>query len=193
MKSTDERAAAILDFMENACRLKDTHRSGRTPRGEPESVAAHSWAVCLLALLLEDDFPDVDFAGLARLLIIHDLGEAISGDIPATEQDGSDKSARERADLLTLAAPLPEDLRKRLLDIWDEYASGETETARLAKALDKIETMSSHVAGEQDVGFDYLWNLGYGRRWTDGDPRLLRIRREVDRRTRAAAERRPPP
>ena len=189
MTSTDERAAAILDFMDGACRLKDTPRSGRTPRGDKESVAAHSWAACLLALLVEDEFSDVDFGRLARLLIVHDLGEAVSGDIPATEQDGTDKSARERADLLTLAAPLPADLRERLLELWDEYDSGETPTARLAKALDKIETMSGHVSGAQDDGFDYLWNLGYGRRWTDGDPRLSRIRGEVDRRTRDAARR----
>ena len=39
-----------------------------------------------MAMLLAPEFPDVDFARLIKICIVHDLGEAIGGDIPAPEQ-----------------------------------------------------------------------------------------------------------
>ena len=182
------RLTAILDFLAEAQQLKDTLRSGRTAAGIQESAAAHSWGVSLLAVLMQPDLGPLDMAKLLKLCVIHDLGEVISGDIPAPEQDPSfDKTAQERADFQTLTQALPQDLRAELSALWEEYAAGESREAQLAKGLDKIETMVQHISGAQAPGFDHLWNLGYARARTDADPVLQRIRVEVDRRTRAAA------
>lgn len=184
----DARCEAILDFLATAQRLKDTHRSGRTGAGAPEGVAAHSWGVCLLAVLLERDLAPLDVGRLLKLCILHDLGEAISGDVPAPEQrPGHDRIRRERADLHTLTANLPPDLRDELRTLWDEYATGATREARLAKGIDKLETMMQHIGGAQAPGFDFLWNLGYARDRTDADPVLAALRRAVDARTRTRA------
>ena len=48
------RLAGTLEFLRAAERLKTTHRSGYTSAGEPESVAEHTWRVCLMALVLLD-------------------------------------------------------------------------------------------------------------------------------------------
>ena len=181
------RIAALHDFFLRAGALKDTLRSGRTPGGAPESTAAHSWELCLLVLLHADALEGLDLAHLLKLCIVHDLGEAISGDIPATEQVG-DKSAEERADLVTLCDGLPGDLRDEILALWDEYDAGQSPEARAAKGFDKLTTMLSHVGGAQEAGFDHLWNLGYGRRWTEDGGLLEALRTDVDARTRAAAE-----
>ncbi|MDO6729424.1 HD domain-containing protein [Marinovum sp. 2_MG-2023] len=184
-----DRFDRVLAFLRRAARLKDTLRSGRrTGDGALESVAAHSWSLCLLALLLEDDMDRVDMLQLLRLCILHDLGEAISGDVPAIDQDPAvDKSARERDDLLTLSDGLPEDIKHRILKLWAEYDAGETTEAQWAKGLDKIETMLQHVTGRQDADFDYLWNLGYGVKWTERTPLLKTLRAKVDVMTRAKA------
>ena len=50
-----DRLDRLFAFLQRAERLKDTLRSGRTAEGRPESVAAHSWSLCLLVLLLEDE------------------------------------------------------------------------------------------------------------------------------------------
>lgn len=183
-----DRHDRILSVLMQAGALKDTFRSGHTLRGHPESVAAHSWSLSLLALLLEPELEGIDMAHLLKLIVVHDLGEAIGGDIPAIHQDPTvSKAAEERADLLTLLADLPEDLRARLTELWDEYEAGETPEAQMAKGLDKLETMTQHVAGQQVPEFDYLWNLGYGTSRTDKTALLRRLRTKVDALTRAAA------
>ena len=183
-----DRLDRLLDFLQRAERLKDTLRSGRTAEGRPESVAAHSWSLCLLVLLLEDEIAGADLLQLLRLCLVHDLGEAISGDVPAIHQTTEDdKSARERADLLTLCDGLPEDVTTRLLALWEEYDRGETPEAALAKGLDKIKTMVQHVTGTQQPDFDYLWNLGYGVSRTAQTDLLRDLRHRVDAMTRHKA------
>ena len=49
-----------------------------------------------MAMLLAPEFPDVDFARLIKICIVHDLGEAIGGDIPAPEQARRAPRARPR-------------------------------------------------------------------------------------------------
>jgi putative hydrolases of HD superfamily len=181
----DARASdlqGILDFLRAAEALKTAKRSGWTTAGEPESVAEHTWRLCLMAMVLGPAFPDVDFAKLVKICIIHDLGEAIGGDIPAPEQArrGDAKSGDERRDLVTLLAPLPPDLRADIVALWDEYEAAASPEARLAKALDKLETILQHTQGDNPPDFDYRFNIGYGRQYTAGHPVLVELRRILD-------------
>lgn len=179
----------ILTFLRSAERLKDTIRSSHTSSGRPESVAEHTWRLCLMAVLLRNEFPKVDFGRLIRICVIHDLGEAIGGDIPAVNQvAGAPKSGQERRDLLTLLGPLPERLRAELAELWDEYEAAATDEARLAKALDKLETILQHVQGRNPAGFDHRFNLGYGRQYTDYEPLIATIREMLDRESRRLAD-----
>ena len=188
MTPSADRIAAILGFLDEANRLKDTLRSGRTPQGRQESTAEHSWRLCLLAILLGDTLEGVNLLRLIKICIVHDLGEAISGDVPATDQRaGDDRAARERADLVTLCAPLPDDLKAEMIALWDEYAAAQTPEAVMAKGLDKIETMLTHSTGSNPADFDYGFNLSYGVEATDRHPLLASIRSHVDVRTRRRA------
>jgi putative hydrolases of HD superfamily len=178
----------VLEFLRAAERLKDAGRSAYTSEGKRESVAEHSWRLSLMALVLAGNLPDVDFAKLAKICIIHDLGEAIGGDIPAPQQDAAvGKSAQERKDLLHLLAPLPSSLQEEITALWDEYEEATSVEARLAKGLDKLETILQHNQGRNPPGFDYRYNLHYGRRYT-GEPSLLAAVREIlDRETERRA------
>lgn len=185
-----ERIRSILAFVQEAERLKDTLRSGFTRQGSPESVAEHSWRLCLLVILFEKELPGLDMLKLVKLCILHDLGEAISGDVPAIEQKPDDgaRQARERRDFITLCKPLPQDLKAEMLALWDEYSEARTAEAIFAKGFDKIETMLQHVIGGNPADFDYAFNLGYGRERTDAHPLLRQIREPVDEATRARAQ-----
>ena len=181
--------AGLLAFLRRAESLKDTLRSGYTSGGRRESVADHTWRLCLMALLLHDRFPEVDFARLVKICVVHDLGEAIGGDIPAPEQaEAGAKAGQERRDLLDLLSPLPDRLRAEITELWDDYEAASTPEARLAKALDKLETLLQHTQGANPPDFDYRFNLDYGRRFTSGDPTIEAIRQALDEATRRRAE-----
>lgn len=181
--------AGLLEFLRNAEQLKNTIRSGYTSEGRRESVAEHTWRLCLMALVIEEHFPDVDFARLVKICIVHDLGEAVGGDIPAPEQaEPGGKAEQERRDLLRLLDPLPVQLRDEIAVLWDEYEQAATPEARLAKALDKLETILQHTQGMNPEDFDYRFNLNYGRRYTSEDPLIAKIRRVLDEETERRAE-----
>ncbi len=179
----------ILEFLRSAERLKNTVRSAHTSEGRQESVAEHTWRLCLMAVVLEAHFPEVDFERLIKICIIHDLGEAIRGDIPAPLQhsDGA-KAGEERADLMRLLKPLPKRLRGEIASLWDEYEHASTAEARLAKALDKLETILQHNQGLNPEDFDYRFNLDYGRRYTADDPVIVEIRSILDAETARRAD-----
>jgi putative hydrolase of HD superfamily len=185
--STDD-LDGILAFLRAAERLKTVTRSGWTSTGQPESVAEHTWRLCLMAMVLYGRAPGIDLARLLRMCLVHDLGEAIRGDVPAPAQaTPGAKSADERADLLELTAPLPAALREEIVALWDEYEAAVSVEARLAKGLDKLETILQHTQGMNPADFDYGFNLGYGRRFTEGDPVLAALRDRLDEATRRRA------
>lgn len=174
-----------LAFLKMAEALKDTLRSGHTSQGRPESTAEHSWRLCLLALAFEDQLRGVDMLRLLKLCILHDLGEAIHGDVPAVVQvDKQAKHAQERQDMLQLTAPLDAGLRAQFMALWEEYEAGSSQEAALVKALDKLETVLQHNQGSNPPGFDDAFNLGYGQQYTAAHPLTAAIRAVLDRDTR---------
>ena len=184
----------ILDFLRAAERLKSTTRTGYTSAGTQESVAEHTWRLCLMAVVLAPAFPDVDFAKLVKICIIHDLGEAIHGDVSAPEQArraalgiAGGKADQERHDLLELLAPLPPARRDEIASLWDEYEAAQSAEAKLAKALDKLETIMQHNQGLNPADFDYRFNLGYGRQHTADNPLIAQVRAILDQETEARA------
>lgn len=167
-------------------------RSAHTATGERESVAEHTWRLCLMAMLVAPAFPAVDVSRLLRICIVHDLGEALHGDIPAPEQarrarEGVTKAGDERADLIALIAPLPSGQRQEILGLWDEYEAATTPEAKLAKALDKLETILQHTQGKNPPDFDYRFNLAYARAATTGDPLIEELRALLDAETERRA------
>jgi putative hydrolase of HD superfamily len=180
----------VLEFLRHAERLKSVQRSAWTSEGVRESVAEHTWRLCLMALVLSGELDGIDAARVIEMCIVHDLGEAIGGDVPAVDQDpSSPKASSERRDLLTLLEPLPASLRDRVVALWDEYEAAETPEARVAKALDKLETIMQHNQGLNPPGFDYVFNLGYGARFTGVHPVIARMRAMLDAETEAHARR----
>lgn len=175
---------SVIAFLKAAERLKSVLRSGHTSSGRQESTAEHSWRLCLMAMTLEPAYPQLDFLRLLKICVIHDLGEALNGDIPAPQQIGKpDKSEQERSDFARLAASLPDRLRAELLALWDEYETAATPEARVAKALDKLETILQHIQGRNPPDFDYAFNLDYGQSCTALDSTTMALRRLLDAET----------
>ena len=85
----------LLEILEVAERLKDATRHCYTSKGRHESVAEHSWMMTLMAFFLREELPDVNMDKVIEMCIIHDLGEAFTGDIPAFDKTSADEEAEE--------------------------------------------------------------------------------------------------
>lgn len=140
----------FLALLVRAGRLKTAVRHCWLAKGRQESVADHSWRMALMALLLTHvpEFADVDLDRVIRLCLIHDLGEAFTGDIPTFQKEEADRQTEDRMyqDWLTT---FPEADRKGWQALLAEWESQETKEAQVAKALDKLEAVISH--DESDI------------------------------------------
>ncbi|MDJ0700023.1 MAG: HD domain-containing protein [Woeseiaceae bacterium] len=90
---------------------------------------------------------------------------------------------------VTFADELPDEVKSEFVSLWDEYTDGRSPEARVAKALDKLETILQHNQGLNPEDFDYEFNLEYGRTHTNRVPIAATIRDLLDVETRARANR----
>ena len=178
-----------IEFLRRAEGLKDTLRSAYTSQGRVESVADHTWRLCLFVVTFADLMPDVDALKLLKMCLLHDLGEVVDGDIPAPEQANQpSKSDKERRDFESVIETLPDALRAEFLELWDDYEHARSTEATSAKAIDKLETILQHNQGDNPPDFDYRFNLDYGRKHTDKLPLAKSLREKFDVETQANAE-----
>ena len=176
--------AGRLAFVQTAEKLKDVLRSAHTSQGRQESTPEHTWRLCLMAIVFQDRLAGLDFERLLKICVIHDLGEALHGDVPAVRQTAQDnKATGERNDLLALMASLPAAVQNELLALWDDYENAASPEARAAKALDKLETIIQHNQGLNPPEFDYAFNLQYGQKHMAADPLFAQLRALVDAQT----------
>jgi len=142
---------ALLRFLHLAGKLKSTPRAGWALRGisRPESVADHSHRVALLALVLAPRAePRLDVTRCVALGLVHDLAEALVGDItPYDGVDAGEKRRREEDAMRQLAGLGGDD---SLLVLWREYDAAQSPEARFVKELDKLETVLQAAEYEQD-------------------------------------------
>ena len=161
----------LLEFLNKIEKLKCNTRHSWTSSGRQESVAEHSWRLAVMAMLCADEYPELDINKVIKMCLIHDFGEAITGDIPAflkTEQNELDEDVA----VTKLLSVLPADIQTELQSLFDEMNARETPEAKLFKSLDNLEALVSH--NEADISTwlprEYEENLTYGQQnceWSD--------------------------
>lgn len=166
----DDRAFAALAALQGRIQtLKLLPRTGWLQRGlqNVESVADHSFGVAALALLVGDLHPELDRGRLLATAVLHDMAEALIGDLPASASRLIGKAAKhgaERKAMLELLGGLPG--ADGYLELWEEYNQGATPEARLIKALDRLEmlaqTLAYERAGARGLGEFWAERNGWG-------------------------------
>lgn len=179
----DAAPTGLARLLRRLAGLKAIPRTGWLDRGVPpldtESVADHSFGVALLAWLaaLRADDPALDPDRVLKLALVHDLAEAVVGDLPpydpaaVPEHDGAArrafldrrhrreparaaaKRAAEDAAMADLLADLPPPLAAELAALWRELAKGSSPAARFVKQADKLETFlqsRAYLAADPD-------------------------------------------
>jgi putative hydrolase of HD superfamily len=137
--------------------LKNLYRQGWLQRGVPkercESVAEHTFATAVLALLLaEAYFPQLDACQVARLGLIHDFGEVYTGDLtPQDRVKAREKHRLEREAVRKIFSRLPQG--EQYARLWEDYEKGATPEARFVKQIDRLEMgLQAWVYERQGMG-----------------------------------------
>ena len=172
----------FISIMDNAEKLKNTLRHSVTSEGRPESVAEHCWRHALMAMLLGAQMPDVDINKVIRMCLIHDLGEAFTGDIPAFEKTSYDSKNEQNA-VRSWISTLPTYQSQEFTALFDEMEKLESREAKLYKALDKLEALIQHNEADIDtwLPLEYELNLTYAEDRVTFSPYLTALRAEIRR------------
>lgn len=133
----------LLEALSVAERLKDATRHCYTSGGRHESVAEHSWRAALMAYFMKDEFPEADMDKVIKMCIIHDLGEAFTGDIPTFEKTKADAETEETL-LTKWVTTLPEGLAQEMQALYQEMEERQTVEAKIFKAIDGLEALIQH-------------------------------------------------
>lgn len=121
----------------------------------PESIADHMYRMGLMALIASD-IPGIDQDKCVKMAIVHDIAEAIVGDI--TPSDGiskAEKSRREREALDHMCKLLGGGSRaKEIEELWMEYEENTSSEAKIVKDFDKVEMILQALEYENEQGVD---------------------------------------
>ena len=175
----------FLEILHLAEHLKNNTRHSWTSTGRHESVAEHSWRLCLMALLVRDEFPEADMDRVLRMCVLHDMGEAFTGDIPAFQKNASDE-AHESAVLREWTDSLPAPYGAEFAALYDEMEALQTTEAKIYKALDKLEAVIQH--NEADLStwlpLEYELNQTYAQDRVQFSEYLTQLRQFLREQTR---------
>ncbi|TMX00910.1 hypothetical protein EJD97_025658 [Solanum chilense] len=155
--SASPSPSSAIDFLTLCHRLKTTKREGWIRRGvnNPESIADHMYRMGVMALIAAD-LPGVDRDKCVKMAIVHDIAEAIVGDItPADGVPKDEKSRRERAALEDMCKLLGGGSQaKEISDLWMEYEENSSLEAKVVKDFDKVEMILQALEYENEQGKD---------------------------------------
>lgn len=183
------RAENLLAAMHVAEKLKDATRHCYTSGGRHESVGEHSWRMTLMAYFMKDEFPEADMDKVIRMCIIHDLGEAFTGDIPTFLKTQADEEKEENL-LYGWVKTLPEPFALEMHQLYEEMAARETLEAKIYKAIDGLEAVIQH--NESDIHTwapnEYELNLTYAQDKVAFSEYLKEVRELVREETLAKME-----
>ena len=82
-----------------------------------------------MAYFMKDEFPDVDINKVILMCMMHDFGEAFTGDIPAFDKTSDDENTEENV-IKEWIDSLPEPYRTELAEL---FAESQVETVSKAK------------------------------------------------------------
>jgi putative hydrolases of HD superfamily len=139
MSDLSQRIAflAEIDGLKNVLR-----QSPLADRSRRENSAEHSWHLAMFAMVLGDLAEGVDISRVIEMLLLHDIVEIDAGDTPIhAVHDHDAQIAAERDGARRIFGILPDAQRNRLMALWAEFEAAETQDARFAKALDRMQPL----------------------------------------------------
>jgi len=132
--------------------FRQTHLSGH---GRRENDAEHAWHMAIMAYVLREYAnEDVDIGKVMLMCLIHDIVEIDAGDTYAYDEESlKTQKAREDAAKERIFSLLPEDQKKELTALFDEFEAYETAEARYAHSMDNLQPL---ILNDSNGGSDWM-------------------------------------
>ena len=154
--STCAKSENIIAFIEMIGVLKNTYRfedkkKSKKRKKTKDTVADHLCRAIIMAITLAEELNlEINRYHAIKIVATHDLGEYLDGDIDRRrvycgEISKEEKKERERHAILKLRDELSSDFGNHLLELWNEFEEAQTQEAKFAVAVDKLETMKQIV------------------------------------------------
>ena len=182
-------AEQFINFLGKIEKLKSVPRHCVTADGVVENVASHSWRTAVMAYLMKDELEDIDTDKVIRMCLLHDIGEAVTGDIPTFEKTEEHEEVEKQA-VDELLQSLPGPLYQEITALFEEMDAQETKEARVYKALDKLEAVIQH--NESDIRtwlpLEYDLQKTYAAEAVKGFPFLEQLQEESVKETERKIE-----
>ena len=182
----DERLKKQMDFALEIDKEKNifrqTHLSGH---GRNENDAEHAWHMAIMAYLLREYSNEpVDITRVMLMCLIHDVVEIDAGDTYAYDAEGlKTQKAREEAAKERIYSLLPEDQKKELSAIFDEFEESKTPEAKFAHAMDNLQPLmlnNSNGGGDwREHGVSAEQVYGRQKRTKEGSEILYEITDQI--------------
>lgn len=143
-----------------------------------ENDAEHAWHMAIMTILLSEYAnEEIDVLKTITMLLIHDLVEIDAGDTYAYDEEAKKtQSQREEKAADRIFGLLPEDQKKSLRGLWEEFEAGETPEAKFAHTMDNIQPTMLNAAtnGKAWVehGVQLSQILGRNKNTADGSKEL---------------------
>lgn len=131
----------LANFLKYPVALKCVKRAGWISKvrvRDPESVADHSYCMCVAGMVLAD-LQGLDTAAAMRMILLHDLSESVTGDYMPGEVDRQEKTSAENKAMADILSFLPAEIQQKYAALWREYVDGKTRLARFVHRMDKFE------------------------------------------------------
>ncbi|MGL4853246.1 MAG: HD domain-containing protein [Phocaeicola sp.] len=155
-----------VDFIKEIDKLKYIQRRTKLFNSDRcENDAEHSWHLAMMTLILaEHSNKPIDVLKVVKMVLIHDVVEIDAGD--TFIYDGAKNHTNTEEELAAaqrIFGILPAEQAEEFIAIWTEFEQGETDEARFAKTMDRLEPLlqnSSNNGGtwrEYDVPFHMVY------------------------------------
>lgn len=155
----------IVDFFQIAEKLECEYRLTRMSDGAPQAVAAHSWNMAVMAMVLKPYLKNlVNMERVYELCMLHDLPEAIAHDVPLHEQTDEVRAKKHVDEIVAINRIVrlldSDEIRSR----FDEYDARTSAESKLVKALDILDTAVQHMCA-QDLAYvgsfadNFYWKM----------------------------------
>lgn len=159
--------------------LKKTKRTGWLKVGvsNSESISDHAFRMTIMALALAPQLK-CNSKKLVELCLVHDLPEAICGDLlldyskyysGVTGLSQQEKKEKERNAMKQLFSLPDSKTRKKFEELWNEFESGKTREAKIARELDKLEMLFQAAEYQQANNF----KLPIWKPWLDSNGKSI--------------------
>ncbi len=140
-----ESTSHMLWVMLNAAHMKNILRRGfllkgrDVPEAKCETDGDHTFSLCIMGLFFcEFYFKDLDALKVIKMMLIHELGEIVPGDVTPHDNIPKDvQIACELAGITEIFADIPDG--EKWIELWIEYRKQLCPEARLVHELDKLE------------------------------------------------------